>query len=49
MNKEQEKLLGELLEYATDIRNDWSEFDGRDLFDYIVQWISNFRNASEEK
>lgn len=47
MNKiEVEKLLKELDDYAEEIRNDWSAFDGRDLRNFVCyQWIPNMRKA----
>jgi hypothetical protein len=41
MNKEEiQKLVNELADYAEDIRNDWSTFDGRELRNYInYDWI----------
>ncbi len=44
MNKEEiEKLLIELEEYAQDIRDDWSTFDGRELLKFIQNWTWQMR------
>lgn len=34
------QLIQELRKYAENIRNDWSEFDGRDLLWEIDQWLT---------
>ena len=48
MNEKQEKLLGELHQYAYDVKCDWSGFDGRELLRFIKQWIADFNNAEGE-
>jgi len=40
-----EALLEQLHDYAQDIRNDWSEFDGRSLLRYTDRWIERMRTA----
>lgn len=38
-----ERALGELLSYAEDVRNDWSDFDGRDLLHFVQDWVERVR------
>jgi len=46
MKKEKIKqLIEELREYAESIRNDWSEFDGRDLLWEIDLWLTKLSVA----
>lgn len=49
MNEKQDALLTELHGYAVEIREDWSNFDGRELLDYINEWLVRFHTASAEK
>lgn len=42
-----EALLDELHDYASDIRRDWSDFDGRDLLRFVMDWIDRMKQAQE--